>query len=625
MIVTDFREAQSRELNVAPVRSSSVGDLLILNENCGDRLPGRSPNVQWTAKEEGESWRLLEQPAVYGWKGFPLTTAARGNWRFWLLGELYGKPGSRLIASDFLAEVADGNWSPEELNGHFLLVGWDNHSRRWHAWTSRFGTLHAYYATDGKRAALGTFSPAVAAAASRRLLDWNGITGFFACGFFPADKTFFNDQKILRPATHYIWDEQLRPISEDRYWNWSHQPNRTRSYNDTVGEFGHILHEVMSEQYDGTSRIALPISGGLDSRTTVAALTCLQDGYQAEESALPLRRPDVWAYSYGYTSNSIETNIARRIASAVGLDFQSFEIEEYLFERLAHVVSSVEGFQDATQCRQASIWEALGEKADRVIAAHWGDVWLDDMGLTGKDASEANEGNVLDHALGKMMKGGREWLLANICEPQLSGEDPTELLKSFTREQMQHLTHLEDPDFRIKAFKTDHWSFRWTTASLRMFQPGSFPRLPFYDTRLTDFFSSVPTDYLCGRRLQIDYLKRFSPALAKVTWQAFDANLYHYRYQNSWLLPKRAAKKAWRTLARRHVKERNWEVQFLSRKGRAALEDRLLRPGQRLHEYISLAAVKTLLGDFYTDPFAEKRGYTISMLLTFGIWLELYG
>ena len=33
-------------------------------------------------------------------------------------------------------------------------------------------------------------------------------------------------------------------------------------------------------------------------------------------------------------------------------------------------------------------------------------------------------------------------------------------------------------------------SFRWTTTSLRMFQAAAFPRLPFYDTRMADFFSS---------------------------------------------------------------------------------------------------------------------------------------
>ena len=61
-----------------------------------------------------------------------------------------------------------------------------------------------------------------------------------------------------------------------------------------------------------------------------------------------------------------------------------------------------------------------------------------------------------------------------------------------------------------------------------MYQAGAFPRLPFYDTRLADFFATVPTAFVKGRRLQIDYLKRFAPDLARIKWQAYDTNLYRY-------------------------------------------------------------------------------------------------
>lgn len=71
--------------------------------------------------------------------------------------------------------------------------------------------------------------------------------------------------------------------------------------------------------------------------------------------------------------------------------------------------------------------------------------------------------------------------------------------------------------------------------------------------------------------------------------------------------------------------ERNWEVQFLCPSGRAGLERWLLRPGLRLHEFASLKAVRQLLDDFYRAPLENGRGYTVSMLLTFSAWLEIYG
>ncbi len=75
-------------------------------------------------------------------------------------------------------------------------------------------------------------------------------------------------------------------------------------------------------------------------------------------------------------------------------------------------------------------------------------------------------------------------------------------------------------------------------------------------------------------------------------------------------------------LSSRPVLERNWEVQFLNERGKLGLEEWLLRPGLRLHEFVSPSSVRELLESFFKDPLLEKRGYTVSMLLTFSSSLE---
>ena len=332
-----------------------------------------------------------------------------------------------------------------------------------------------------------------------------------------------------------------------------------------------------------------------------------------------------WSYSYGYSDDSVETRIARQVAAARGLPFTTFTIRPYLFDRLEQVLAAVEGFQDVTQCRQAFVAEEIGQNADFIIAAHWGDVWLDDMGLAGEARgpwSVVRSQCVVDHTLGKMTKRGRAWLLKNICAPRLSKQEPEGLLRQFVDQGMKPLQHIEDPDFRVKAFKMENWSFRWTLASLRMFQAAAFPRLPFYDTRLSDFFCTVPSEYMRGRRLQIDYLKRFAPDLARIEWQPYGTNLYRHQHHDMWLLPKRAVKKALRLMTGKKIIERNWEVQLGGEKGEAGLRHWLLRPGLRLHDLVPKTKVEQLLKDFRAEPLKEGRGYTVSMLLTFSAWLE---
>jgi hypothetical protein len=595
--------------DLAPAAADWVGDVLLRFGVTGGFVVGRTGSGEWATLAAYPSWQLLSQPGGPGWVGFPASVFERDGRRCWLLGELYGPLAGRADLGAVLDEVITGSRRADELNGHFLLWAWDEATRRWEVWTDRFGTIHAYLARDGPHAALGTFFPAVAAA-SRRRLDWVGLSGFFACGFFPGDRTFFDGVRILRPATHYRFDERGALLSAERYRGWSHRPDLARSYDETVAEFGRILGEVMND-LTRAGRSAVPISGGLDSRSTVGALP---DGAE---------RRGLWFYSYGYTPDSVETRIARQVAEARRLPFEALTIGSYLFDRLGAVLGAVEGFQDLTQCRQAAISGKLARHADHVIAAHWGDVWLDDMGTGGHNGSVTGE-DLVEHTLHKVEKRGRDWLLREVVGTHLGGQQPEELVREWVRQELTRIGPLDDPDFRVKAFKTDQWSFRWTLASLRSFQLAAFPRLPFYDARMADFFETVPTEFVAGRRLQIDYLKRYAPDLARVTWQAQGANLYRLESGRLRRFVARAGAKARRVVRRERVIQRNWEVQLQGDEGRRGLESWLLKPDLRLHEFVAPHRVRRLLDDFTAGP-DGPNGYTICMLLTFSAWLEHHG
>ncbi|MCU0486175.1 MAG: asparagine synthase-related protein, partial [Anaerolineales bacterium] len=577
---------------------STCGDLLLL---FGEAL---APNVSrhhessWQLKLACQQGKLFEQPSASVWKGFHLQSSSSPDWRFAALGEanlqLFSDNTTENLTRQLISQT-----------GSFLVFGYHKPSQTWHAWTDRFGTLHAYYAWEGQRAALGTFSPAVAAAASQRKLDWEALAGWFAFGFFPADRTHYTDVRILRPASHYTFDQAGRLLRQERYWQWQHDPDEKRPYEDTVSAFGEVFGAVMSDAL-AQGRVALPLSGGLDSRSTLAAVT---------PSLASSGR--VWGYSYGYHRRSVETRIARQLAAARRLPFQEFVIQPYLFDKIESLLAYTEGFQDLTQARQMCVCDEIAAHADALVAALWGDVWLDEMGLSGQPGAEADQ--VLQHALAKVHKPGG-WLLQQLALPQLHQGSAQELLKAFVSSELQPLSHLPEPDFRVKAYKTEQWSFRWSIPPTRVFQSAAWPRKIFYDTRLADFFATVPSAYLSGRSLQIDYLKRFAPDLARVPWQVYDADLFHYQHFNTWLIPKRVVKKGWRMLTRQKVLERNWEVQFLSPGGRAGLAHWLLRPGIKLHAFVSPGEVNKLLDAFFAAPLPSGLAYSVSMLLTFSAW-----
>ena len=580
--------------------NKNIGDILITFHVSSETLPSRS-SAPWKEVARFDDAQVhITEPDEH-WRGFPLRIHQDQCWQIWALGEFYGDKNPDLTKA--LETSAD-------LNGHFLLIGYEVPEKRWHILTDHFGTVHAYLADDGARVALGTFSPAVAEAASSKILDREAVGGFFSFGFFLDDKTYWVDLRIIKPATHTILDQHGRLLSERRTWTWSYTPDSHLSYENAIVEFGKIFETVVRDQVRDQA-VALPISGGLDSRSTLIPLTT-QDRDGAK-SLIP--------FSYGYGEDSVEIAIAKKLAQKRHLNLKTWQIQPYLFEQIEHLTAVLEGFQDFSQPRQAFVVEELGHRASHVLAAHWGDVWLDDMGFM--DAPNQISNSVLaKKLLHKFTKRGSDLLLnvfTNVLPSALKG-----VLERQLEQSLAELTNIDEMDFKIKAWKTQNWAFRWTLASLRAYQIGLFPILPFYDHRLADFFSRLPTSYVADRKLQIDYLKHYAPELARVKWQPYDADLYHYQHFKSWLLPKRAVKKLGSVLSGEKIIQRNWEVQFLNPKGKLGLQDWLLSPGLNIHSLVPRENLEIFINELYKLPDAAN-GYAASMLLTFSAWLEAYG
>jgi asparagine synthase (glutamine-hydrolysing) len=563
------------------------------------KLPFRGSPWGEVSGDFGPSRLFLSTPRVAG-----LTENAAGAWTAWTFGEvgIYGdKNGSTGKCVDrFLNDLQNGTAKPETLGGRFLVLGWSAQTRCWSVWTDRMGSVQAYFVDGRDGMALGTYSPAIYSY-SRRNLDWVGLSSFFSLGFFVGDRTHYEDCKILRPASRYQYDAFGKLAEHTSYWQWRHTPDTGRNEADTIAEFADRFANVVDRQ-TSDGRVALPLSGGLDSRTVAACL--------------PSDRR-VSAYSYGFNDDSIETSISRDVAAAAGLSFHSHTIRPYLFEKLGLVLQSVEGFQDVTQSRQADVSEWLHQQSDCVIGAHWGDVLCDDMGVD----RAMTPTQQLDKLECKMRKKGGDWLLQNLCAKNVNGYLPAQLVRADLKKEWESHASIEDPDFRAKAVKSTQWAFRWTLPSIRMYQPGAMPRLPFLEPSILDFFCTVPTTMVLGRRLQIEYLKRFAPHLARVRWQAYDADLFHYQHFGTWQLPKRAWKALQRAVAPQNKFRRNWEVQFQPPGQVEKLESLLCANGLFLHEVVDAATVRTEFEKFVQSPDASN-GYIVSMLLTFSSWAE---
>lgn len=544
---------------------------------------------------------------TYYWQSTPadkvdypfLNTVENEDYKLVILGQFYEQVDNQVLLKDAIAYCSGLVDRYTDPAGHYILFLIDKQHGDVHVLTNRFGTYHAYVYNDGITAAIATFYLGLAKQAKNKDLDWEGLTGFFTMGFFPNDNTYLQCIKVLEPATHYHFDAYLKKVKQRRYWNWV-ESNEQKS----TDEYLHDLHTSLSTSLNTAvagKRVALPISGGLDSRTIAGVLTNDEEKSYAS----------IWGYSYGFAKGPKETKVAHDIARTRNIPFHYYAVPRYLFDNITRIAESTDLFSYIDGTRQASTVDMLREKSDVVVGGHWGDVWLDGMGVE-------REEDFLPFFRNKIVKRGANWFIDNLCNEHVL--DSNELLNDYFQTTISKYDYIKNPDLRIKAYKTDNWSFRWTLSGTRMYQAGAMPVLPFYDKNVVDVLTNIPVALLKERGLQIEYLKKYHRDLAKVAWQEYGTNLFLYKTINNRNLFYRAYHKVKRNITSGKFITRNWELFYLNEEGRQQLEKALLG-NDKLTEIVGRDKVKGFINEFYNNP-TRDNGYTMSMLHTFARFVE---
>ncbi len=182
---------------------------------------------------------------------------------------------------------------------------------------------------------------------------------------------------------------------------------------------------------------------------------------------------------------------------------------------------------------------------------------------------------------------------------------------------------IKEANPKLRAFKSLFYVPRWTCANLEIFQDFGPNLIPYFDNRMCEFICTVPEKWLSGRKLQIEYLKRRSPALARITWQTHKPfNLYNYKWDRvPFNLPYRFINKIKRTLSQDPAIQRNWELQFLGDTNEAHLEKYLLNESS-FHELIP----RHIANEFYQKFKSENRltyYNSTTMMLTLSMFQQL--
>lgn len=431
-------------------------------------------------------------------------------------------------------------------------------------------------------------------------LNREAIAFFCASGFFPGNETYLNGRNYEYSKDFSFYDT-YKQFTE---FQWYYEP-RNISLEQATGEFASLLDRIVAEAPVG-ERIILALSGGLDSRTLAAVLR--QQGRS------------VHAYSYHFENGHNESSYGKRISEICRWPFESWSIPAgYLWNKIDLLAGLNHCYSDFTHPRQLACLDQYESLGDRFCLGHLGDALFDDMRV---DDQLSFDSQVLAIRKKISKRGGVE--LADTLWKAWN------LPGSFDEYYMEKIRTLFRPVFipgsanaSIRAFKSKTWVARWTASNFPVYESVKPVMMPYFHRLMCDFVCRTPESLLRGRKIQIEYLKKFAPDLAAVSWQSHRPfNLYHYHWDRSpWNIPYRVFSGIQRSMTRLKGKQfiqRNWELQFTGESNRKKMESYLF-DNSALAALIPQDIIKNVFDGFYRKD-AVFWAHPIGMLLTISVF-----
>jgi len=479
-------------LGVVDPRASVAASVTLVRAMAA-RLAAESARLRVDVESEPETPAVLGRVDLGLFTGPAIASSADGACRVVLHGEIADVPGG---AAGILARYeADGARALGGLAGSFTLALWDARARRLVLANDRFGLRNVYWVADRDRLA---FAPQVIAlladARLERRLDAEAAAAFLVLQCIPGDRTLVDGITILPPATVLVF-EPGRGARLESTWHVRYRARRDRDHPRAIAG---ALQDAAGRLAADGRRIGLPLSGGLDSRTLLAALA---------------RRP-LETVTYGQPGSD-DLRLGGRLAALAGTSHHEIAlVPGYIAATAATMVARTDGMHSCLNAHAAVLAEA-GRWCDVILLGNGGDCLLDGLWNGAPDASPRE---MTVRLLPKLALGASPRLADALVAPQ----GPLAGASARAAATVETLLAASDGDTaadRADAFNVVHRHRRWVLQGVPAQATHVEFRHPYYDAGVVEAALAVPAELRVDRRAHVDALGLLSPALARVRRQ----------------------------------------------------------------------------------------------------------
>jgi asparagine synthase (glutamine-hydrolysing) len=375
-----------------------------------------------------------------------------------------------------------------------VLALWDGRRRRLHLANDRFALRNLYWVADDRRLA---FAPQVSALLVDprlpRALDAQAAGEFLVFQCVLRERTLIDGVRLLPPASLLVF-EPGRGVAVESTWTLRYRP----AAGDHARALADALADAAGRLAGGDERVGLPLSGGLDSRTLLAAIP---------------RRP-LRTITYG-RPDSDDLRLAAELAARAGTEHHAIELRPgYIAAEARTMVERTDGMHSCLNAHAALLRDAA-RVCDVVLLGNGGDCLLDGL-WSGPD--DAPDDAVATRLFSKLAIGMPPRLAGGVVAPRGPLADALERAAAGLREALASVAGDGAAD-RADAFNVVHRHRRWVLQGVPAQATHVDFRHPYYDDRVVEAALAVPASLRAERRAHVEALKLLSPELARVRRQ----------------------------------------------------------------------------------------------------------
>lgn len=397
-----------------------------------------------------------------------------------------------------------------QLHGSFSAVVWNAATRQLVVTNDHFGLRPLYYVKlPGKLLVASEIKSLLAEVAVSRQANQRGLSQFFTYGHLLGEDTLLECVHALPPATCLVYDAREDRLTLTRYWQLESTSSQlSKSPADFIDSLETSFQRAVDRRIEGPKRLGISLSGGLDSRSILAAI----DHRQVRVTSISLGVP-----------GSLDHRCARRLAELSNRDHHEHSLDIEFLSNFEQHLNAMVHLTDGHYLDQCIVLPTLPRYRELGIQAllrgHAGELLhmdkaynfsLDREGLAIRDES-ALESWLQRHLRAYMLEGVDQPLLTGLTQ-----QDMAHMAEESLRACLTETASFDVPLQRIWHLFITQRLHRETSMSLAMFGSVVESRVPFLDNQVVEVLMAMPPEMKLGDALQMELLRRRAPAFLNV-------------------------------------------------------------------------------------------------------------